>query len=393
MSNSKVLFENFCFDNKIINVLDYKSLSESDQKVFTTETVQKLFKMIKKKSLTVNYLGIDKTNGDITRFSKYDDIENSIKILNNMYHSNPTIAPKEVLLCVKTLDILKHRKVDFGRAFSQKNEIAIMLYTNIVATLISGTSLLVSKAIEYVKTPTNEFKEQFAKNSQKMFKEDVYFASLDKFITLNKNGELDTIFKNGAIISEAFEFDYSNVEYLNEKANYNIGPLGDIIDLSKAFLYGRVEKEGGVPGDRKNRAYGVPAEQIQGRVADFLFKDKDGSISKVKIAISVVLSIFAIIMLTRNLIYHFYHAKKVLSESLLNLAYFLEQHALQLDTSTETGKKVRERQLKIVEKLKVLGKKLIGDNKTATKNAEQDKKDDAKELADDNSSSDDDVLL
>jgi len=343
-NNVEVLLESYLFpDGK--SKLKYAALTEAEKKVFTKNMVSKLFSTIKNKALKVNYMGLEKTKGDFSSYPKYSDVENSIKILEKMYNSNPSEAPKEILSCVRTLDLLKKYKDSFKKAFSSKNEPATVLYVNICAALIAGTSKIISATIEYIKQPTGEYKAAFIKEKQNVLKDDVYFQSLNRFNNMDKTGQLKQLFdittkleESGCMLDEDWTI---------------LGGAGDILDKLPAGAKG---------------------------------------------VIAVVAVIAIVIWAIRVIPYTLYRLRKSISDHLLNLAYFLEEHADELDTNTEKGRKVKERQLRIVEKLKALGNKLSLDDDKAQKEAKKDNEKDEEESrrGDDSSSDnsdDDDILL
>jgi len=373
MTDVEIMLESYLFpDGK--SKLKYAALTEAEKKVFTKNMVTKLFNAIKNKSLRVNYMGLEKTKGDIAKYPKYDDIENSVKILNNMYNSNSSDAPKEILSCVRTLDLLKKYKASFIKAFAEKNQPAAILYVNIYAALIAGTSKIVAATIEYIKQPTGEYKAAFKKESQDILKDDVYYESLVRFIKMEKTGQLRKLFDISDTLNEDFN------EILDE---------GKMMDGISAFFDAVNNKQPSDIGQSK---------EDKAKIAEKFFR-QTGKFMKEHPLITAVFVVAAVIFAVSVLPYHFYRLRKSISDHLLNLAYFLEEHAYELETDTKKGKETQEKQLKIVEKLKALGNSLSLDDKKAQKDADKDKKEDEEETRKDDDSSDsdsyddDDVLL
>jgi len=322
-------------------------------------------------------MGLEKTKGDFTKYPKYDDVENAIKILNNMYNSNSSEAPKEILHCVRTLDLLKKHKASFVKAFSDKNEPAAILYVNICAALIAGTSKIVAATIEYIKQPTGEYKAAFKKESQDILKDDVYFESLTRFITMEKTGQLKKLFDISGNLSE-------DISILDE------GGVKDFFNFVKELTNDESFKKS--VKDVKNRV--KDTEKNNGTLKDTLKKAWDTPAGKV-VAIIGILAI--VIWAVKTIPYTIYKLRKSISDHLLNLAYFLEEHAYELETDTKKGREVQEKQLRIVEKLKSLGNSISLDDKKAQKEATKDQKKDEEESRKEDQSSnnydDDDVLL
>jgi len=381
MTDMEIMLESYLFpDGK--SKLKYAALTEAEKKVFTKNMVTKLFNTIKNKSLRVNYMGLEKTKGDVTKYPKYSDVENSIKILNNMYNSNPSEAPKEILNCVRALDLLKKYKNAFAKAFSEKNQPAAILYVNIYAALIAGTSKIVAATIDYIKQPTGEYKAAFKKESQNILKDDVYFESLTRFITMEKTGQLKKLFDISGNLSEEFG--------ILDEASFRMNKTKDGTTLD-------VESDGNfsILGFFSDLLFG--SKKSKDGKDDEKFSDKVVNFTKKHPILTIVGVLAVTIWAIRTIPYTIYKLRKSISDHLLNLAYFLEEHAYELETDTKKGKEVQEKQLRIVEKLKSLGNSLSLDDKKAQKEADKDrKKDEDESRKDDNTNSsndDDDVLL
>jgi hypothetical protein len=337
MTNDQLLESYFVKDYKSFK--NYQSLSESEKKTFSKSLVTKLFNTVKNKSLGVNYNNIEKSKGDITKVNNYMDLDNCIHILVNMYNSNPSKELSVILRLKETQDIFLKYKNDFIRGFTQKNEIVMLTYTNMVAALISGTARIIATSIDYVKQPDNTFQRSFKKVNKGMYDKDVYFKSLTRFCNMEKKGELKQIL---------------NTRRLNEAFDIGITENCDILDESIAGIFA--------------------------------------------VGMAVIVGVFLLLVAIRGLVFTFFHLKNGLANSLLMMSYFLEEHANNLDTSEGKNAKIKEKQLKIVAKLKALSKKLSIEDEDANKKAKKDEEEDDKKNQEDSSSSgdsdsNDDVLL
>lgn len=379
--NTEVLLESYLFpDGKA--KLKYSMLTEAEKVHFTKSMVAKLFETVKNKALKVNYAGLEKIKGDITKYPRYSDIENSIKILNNMYHSAPEDAPQEILSCVRVLDILKKNKNGFVAAYNGKNDAVELLFVNVAAALIIGTSKLVAVTVEYIKQPNGSYKAIFKENSKTLMKDDTYFLTLSRFITMDKNGQLKQLLDLTKTLKE--ELDIVVVKgnsfiSLNEDDSTTTAEDEDF-SLMKLFfklLFPDKDKN----GKKENQSIKV------------IWK----SLPKAGKAAVIVGGVVIVIWAVASLPYIIYRLRKTLSDHLLNLAYFLEEHTYEIDASTDKGKDAKEKQLRLVEKLKALGTAISLDDKQAKKQGESDKKDDEEESRksdeSDESSDDGDILL
>jgi len=315
MNNIEILFESYLFPNGKAK-LKYSFLTEAEKVTFKKEMITKLFNTLKNKSLKVNYAGLEKVKGDITKHPKFSDLENSIKILEKMYKSNPSDAPMEILNCVRVLDILKKNKAAFTNAYAKNNDAAQLLFVNIAAALTIGTSKLIAVTIEYIKQPDGSYKAVFKEKSKTLMKNDTYFLSLNRFISMDKTGQLKQVFNMSNKLSE------DTTELLG------FGPIAALMDIS---------------------------------------------ISAVGAVVGIVgVTIWA----CYNLPYIIYGLRHGIAQHFLNLAYFLEEHAHEIDTTTEKGRKAQEKQLRLVEKLKAIGKFFAIDEEQAERKAEEEKKKD-----------------
>lgn len=347
---SNILEAYYVTDGK--SKLKYKSLTEADKNVLGKETVNKLFKSIKSKSLKVNYAGIERSKGDITKYVKYNDLENSIKILKNMYDADPSIAPTEIPKVVRCLDVLKKDKNNYIKAFNEKNEIIILLYTNIVGALIGCTSLLISSTIEYIKTPTGNYRAIFTNKKQNC--KNVYIKSIDKFLKLNLTGDLKPLF-NTKQLNESFDLSYTDED-----------------DVLNETFFGSMATE--ISGVMK----GGMALPMMGKVLFII-----------GIAITVL-------VLCRYLVYFWFFSRTKISDNLLTLSYFVSENAQSIDTTSEKGQKIAERQLKAAEKLKRLSDIIRVDSEKASAKAESEIEQEDKQNRDNqnnSSDSDDDGIL
>lgn len=322
--------------------MNFQTLTEDDKAVLGKATVTKLFNTVKTKALKVNYAGIEKSKGDITKFNKYDDLQNSIKILNNMYNADPSNSPTEIPKLVRCLQILKKYKAKFMTSFNNKNEVVIMLYTNIVAALIGCTSLMISTTIEYIKTPTGDYKAIF--KGKKAKTKNVYYNSIDRFLKMEVRGQLNSLFKDNEVKTS-----------LNESADGVVSE--DVLEAGAAAF---------------SALMAVPIGQVA----------------------VVIVGIFVAVLIAREVVYLYFYSRTKISEELLTLAYFLEEHSQSLDENSKT----KEKQEKVVAKLKRLSEILSVDKENAGKKAEQEQKKEDEENRNSNdtgssSSDDNDILL
>lgn len=316
--------------------LYFNTLTESDKKILSKKMVSRLVKSIKEKSLKIDYYGIENTKGDITKFKKYKDLENSIQILHRMYQADPSNSPSEILTLVKTLDSIKKNKTNYMKCFAENNQIIILLYTNIVAVLISATSNIILTTLDYIKSPMGNYKKVFKAESERKLKHKIYFKSLERYLLMDKTGDLRTAFNSSQAVHENFDFDAKG-EYLTEFA---------------------------------------------------------------PIVIGVVLGLMGICIFIREIVFLFYFERKKIANELLSLAYFLEEHAYELDTSTKDGKKIFEKQLNVVEKLRKLAdfigvkdENAIKETQEAIKKDDEENREESKQNNNEDTNDNDDILL
>lgn len=333
--NNDIILESFFSDsNKKYEA--YNMLTESQQKKVNRSAVDKMIASIKKKTLKINYMGLERTKGDITRFSKYDDFKECLKTLKQMATGTKD-APNEINLIQRTNDVLIKYKSQFEKAFDDKNDILIITYTNISASMISLTADLIISTIEWIKEPNGSYKSIYKETAQKELNGNIYVKSLERFLAMEKKGDLNRIFSNSNKISESFETTFrSNVH---------------------------------------NRIFN---EEVIG------------------IGLAIIGIVIALIFSIRDVVFMYYYLRKRLSDELLTMAYFTEQNAYRLQIAGNTNSKVIEKQTKLVEKLKYYANKLYSEKKSVENKVKEDIQNENKEISNelnDEVNNNDDIVL
>lgn len=206
MNHNLLLFENYVIGNDGIKKLKYQMLTEAEKARFGKDIIERLFKTIKEKALKINYENIEKSKGNFENYKRYKDIENCIGILDRMYKSQPASAPIEIPMLVDAFKLVKKLKNEFKTCFITKNQLGIIFYVNICATIISATANIILTTIEYIKTPNGSFEKIFKATSKRKLKENTYFKSLSKFITMERTGELKILFHPDKTLNESVIF-------------------------------------------------------------------------------------------------------------------------------------------------------------------------------------------
>jgi hypothetical protein len=336
LRNDDLLLETFFMDTNQ-KYERYQSLSESGAKKVSRSAVDKMIKSIKKKTLKINYNGIEKTKGDITKFSKYDDFKGCLDTLKKLATGDKN-APNEINLVSRTHDVLIKYKSQFQKAFDEKNDLLIITYTNISATMISLTADLVVSTIEWIKEPQGYYKAIYKETAQKELNGSIYVKSLDKFLALEKKGDLNRLFTNSDKISESFESTFHST--------------------------------------KGNRIFN---EEV------------------IAISLAVIGVIVALVFSIRDVVFLYYFLKRRISDELLALAYFTEQNVYRLQSSGNANPDVIAKQTNLVEKLRYHADKLMSDKQSAEKRVqaevERENKDISDELNDSANTSNDDIIL
>lgn len=124
-------------------------LSESSQRSISSGIAQKIFDMVEDKFESDPLLKeIMKTEGDVTKMSKFSDLEDSINYLSVLAARSES-RPKAINALENVLTHLLENKRSFAEAFKRNYAPLKFYYTSMVINLFNSTALVITSAVGY----------------------------------------------------------------------------------------------------------------------------------------------------------------------------------------------------------------------------------------------------
>lgn len=165
------------------------SVNEADQGTILTALTSKLYDNIVSKVDDIDYGEIPSTKGDITKLSNYTKLNECIVLLKNILKEfkQDTSPIDEVATALSNVST---NKDIFTRAYKFDCEVPIMMYNNVVLSIISGVSYMIATCIEFMKTPNQDtFQITLDKMAYAKTKNNMLYNNLKRFNKICKNGE------------------------------------------------------------------------------------------------------------------------------------------------------------------------------------------------------------
>lgn len=167
------------------------SLDEAEQGGLLATLTSKLYDNIISKIDDIDYGDIPNSKGDITELTNYDKLVECTTLLRDILveFKQDTSPIDEISVAI---DNVRGRKELFGRAFKYNVEMPIVMYNNIVLTIISSVSYMIATCIEFMKTPNRDsFQITLDKVAFTKTKNNMLYSNLKKFNKICKSGEFD----------------------------------------------------------------------------------------------------------------------------------------------------------------------------------------------------------
>lgn len=131
------------------------SMNEADQSTLLASLTSKLYDNIVSKVDDIDYGEIPMTKGDVTKLSNYDKLRECIRLLRDILKQfqQDTSPVDEIGIA---LDNIVRYKDLFMRAYKLDVELPIIMYNNMVLSIINGVSYMIATSIEFIKTPNKD---------------------------------------------------------------------------------------------------------------------------------------------------------------------------------------------------------------------------------------------
>lgn len=167
------------------------AMNEAEQSAALTSLTSKLYDNIVEKIDDIDYGDIPGTKGDITKLPNYSKLMECIELLRGILKefkqdTSPIDEISEAVANVTT------RRDLFTRAFRYNVELPIIMYNNVVLSIINGVSYMIATSIEFIKTPNQDtFKATLDKVAYAKSKSNMLYNNLKKFNQSCKKGDFD----------------------------------------------------------------------------------------------------------------------------------------------------------------------------------------------------------
>ena len=413
----KVLRENLDISDKATRKY-LVSLDEDDKSAVATALASALYDKIVKNVDKIDFGTIPKSMGDITKVDGFDNTMECLDIIKKL-----VIEYKEstevVDIVINAVENVRGRKPMFMKGFAIKSSLPMTLYNLIVLSIEHSVSFLISVCIEYIKnSDTKTIDMALDKAAYNNAHDNLLFEQL---ITFNKScgsGELDSCFtevlkakpvkEDGEIYVSAEEIPADAPQYVpaldsdgselfrgefDDNEPVNIEPVipeenDEEIEYEEDVdeLYDDNEDEEidyDFEEDEVKPSFDTPVITNEMISPGLLLIG--GGLALIGGAAALKASVYIVKVLIpklRNITYFFIHTRVKISDSLSIQAQLIELNAykVQYDDSIDADKrdKIVAKQLKVADALKKWSNKFAIDNKKATKEAENDIKDDDK---------------
>lgn len=301
------------------------SLNEAEQASVLTALTSKLYDHIVAKVDDIDYGEIPSTKGDVTKLSNYFKLRECINLLHDILkeYRQDTTPIDEIALALANIEA---RKDLFNRAFRMNVELPIIVYNNIVLSIINGVSYMIATSIEFIKTPNKDsFETVLDKVAYAKTKSHMLYGNLKKFNKCCEKNKFDNAMNH--IIEE-------------------------FVDIREGAVIGTVTKAGA------NIAAKLGLTKLTGMAA----AAGKGALMVGGKVIAVIAIIIGIVFMLREMIYLFYYTRMRVSEFLDIQADLLEMNTANLENNNtmEQSKKekIASRQYKIVDLFRRMANKI-----------------------------------
>ena len=328
------------------------AVNEADQNIMMQALANKLYSHIVNKVDDVDFGTIPNSRGNIEKIENYEQLTDCINILSQVLQ-NYNQSVNQVDTVSIALANLVDRKDLFIRAYKLNAELPIITYNIMVLSVVSATSLLITSHIEFIKMADNKgYDIAFDKASKIKSKDKLLFKNLEKFNKMCASGEFD----------KTMEYALKN-NVVMKAANHEAVEAQDEAALSVAAALGAASSAwatvSGTVGPAATAALGAIAAHpvIAG------------------IGIAIV-SIIALIVNLKDMIYYFYYARTKLSDYFDSQSALLYMNAMNVQNSLTHDEKQRktiaDKQSRIAKFFSKLADKIRVKDKTAETKAASD---------------------
>lgn len=171
----------------------FRALNESSKEKVTDKLLSKLLRKVKSKYNKKYYEPITKTKGEINKLKEYTNVAECLAMLKRLDTSKAPFVKDYVSTIDTTLDLVHRKTKQFKKAYEEDAQLPVMLYENLVASIIDGLLLVCSEFVVFEKNNFGRY-ETKVKASERNLKKCPAFKLMDKVNDLDRNKKLDKLF-------------------------------------------------------------------------------------------------------------------------------------------------------------------------------------------------------
>lgn len=153
---------------------DVHLILEDAESPITRKMIENLYQAIMEKG-HVDFDTIPKSAGDITKYSGYETMMNTLNTLRDLASENPAYKDlaQYVNDVVKAIGNIALHKPEYSTGFSGKNQMLILEYNTFVFTCVEATTSLLYQFADFLKTPSSDVLKIALKNTK--YRADLFY--------------------------------------------------------------------------------------------------------------------------------------------------------------------------------------------------------------------------
>lgn len=172
------------------------SLTEAELNGVNDTMISQLYKSAINKS-HIDFDDIPKSKGDITKYSGYTSMVQSIQVLNELSNKSK-VKIEELDVVERALNNILGMKDLFQKGYALEKEFIMMQYCTLVASCVEATTSIISSYVDFVRNINDT---EFRLINTKIYQGKLAIDNLRTFNKLYSNGEyvrvLNTVIKTG----------------------------------------------------------------------------------------------------------------------------------------------------------------------------------------------------
>ena len=230
----------FCDWNDKETLAALRTINESEQRSISYSVAEKLYDNVagKAKVANLNFTEITKTKGDITKLDGFDELNATIKLLDNA-QVKLHLKGKAIHVVVDAMTHLINKRKIFMSAFRTGNSILMDTYKFGVMSVIASTSLITISLTEYFVKPDDDTSYTAARALRQdtgeytLLDKNPLITNLEKFNSMCETNGLEEVEKALAKVKRS---NFGGVE-IAAGAVVAVIVLYNLVDILRELVY------------------------------------------------------------------------------------------------------------------------------------------------------------